>query len=229
MLETVLSNHCSTLKSIFIGDLCYRAEDTFNATLFPTLKRLSLSRWQMDTDLRFTNKYLKLLGPNLEIFELDFTVYDQGGVSWKAFGSAVEIWLTELGKAAISRGAALQGVRIHFDPNDYSLTLEDGYPWDKMDQLRAEVFAPLHLSLEYTTPPIRKEDWLVYVNSNGQDLENCRTITSPRVDTSLVCGEWEEGEEKDDSILPLEPPGYYGQDIRQYFVQQQKAPSNHRV
>jgi hypothetical protein len=90
ILESLLFEHRDTLESITIGDLCYRAEDTFNATRFQVLDGLSLSRWQMTPDSHFEAKYLTLLGPSLRMFQLDLTTYDQGGESWNAFGTAVE-------------------------------------------------------------------------------------------------------------------------------------------
>jgi hypothetical protein len=78
------------------------------------------------------------------------------------------------------------------------------------------VFAPLGLALEYATPPIAKEDWLSYVNGNREVHNDVRITRNSRVNE--VPSEGWDGVDGNDSQLPLEHPGFYGEDIRQYFT-----------
>jgi hypothetical protein len=159
-LEASLLQHRNTLESIIIGALRYDSDYIFDATSFTVLKRLSFSRWQMPKDLQFTATHLKLLGPKLQTFQWDFTDnYPHDGLAWNAFGSKEETWVSEFGKAALAHRLALQNVRIMFKPDRW-YSIDTGYPWDRMDRVRDEVFAPLRLELEYTTPPLTKERWL---------------------------------------------------------------------
>jgi hypothetical protein len=128
--------------------------------MFPQLEVLRLSRWQMEKDLEFSCEEANvLLAPNLETFGWDFGVYPH--TSWTDFGNKEEDWLRGLAKAAITRKAALKRIEITYspDPDLWGVKEEDGYPWDRMDRIRDEI-RPCGITLEYSEPPLSKEDWL---------------------------------------------------------------------
>jgi hypothetical protein len=181
MFESWLLIHSETLRHIKIGYLSRRGSDRlFNATCFPNLEFLQLSRWQMPPSLtfKFRPEDVIVLGPKLRTFSWDFSVYDQHSESWLDFGENEVEWLRQLAEAAVASKAALQTIRIHFTPDfPWNTTEEMGYPWDRMDDLREQTMKPIGLELSYNEPSITKVKWLEYIKTGTRDVGNLGAST----------------------------------------------------
>ncbi|KAF2736402.1 hypothetical protein EJ04DRAFT_597134 [Polyplosphaeria fusca] len=166
-----------SLKTISIGSLNHSGgEDKhiFNATHFPNLESLTLSRWQMGDGMSqlkpFSAGCANLLGPRLTHFKWKFNTDDwEYSKAWNDFGAREEAWVRELGKHAIARKAALKTVEIEFRPQEFERKESDGYPWDRMDRVRDEVMRPNGMDLVYCDPHISKENWLRDVRKRALD------------------------------------------------------------
>jgi len=112
MFHSMLLMHKDTLKTIDIGYLSSSGRGRlFNASDFPRLEVLRLSRWEMEENLEFSSTEADLLlAPNLKTFGWDFSIYDQHSESWTDFGKREERWVRELARAAIERKAALKKI-----------------------------------------------------------------------------------------------------------------------
>ncbi|EAW10949.1 uncharacterized protein ACLA_065830 [Aspergillus clavatus NRRL 1] len=168
MFGTWLSIHRETLRSIDIGYLSSDgAGRLFGATAFPKLEVLTLSPHQLGAWRSRTASEWRvspaadadcLLAPRLHTFGLDFSIYDQHSEAWTDFGDAEERWVREFAKVAVARKAALRKIMITFTPEPWGLSREDGYPWDRMDQI-CEDLRPHGLVLEYNEPVLTKDEW----------------------------------------------------------------------
>lgn len=171
MFTTWLYPHRETLRSIYIG---YLSGDSigalFNASAFPELETLTLSRWQIGHYNRTTGlpelTYApdtadQLLAPNLHTFTLDFSLFGQHDELFTDFMDPEEQWVRAFARDALARNSKLRTIKIHFTPIDHfaSGMQEGGYPWDRMDKLRDE-FSPHGLVIEYNEPTVTKKEWL---------------------------------------------------------------------
>ncbi|KAJ5215030.1 F-box domain protein [Penicillium chermesinum] len=166
-----LAVHKETLKNIYIDLLGFPHGLSFRACDFPYLETLRLSRTQICEDPRNRNFEWKpeyadlLLGPQLHTFGLVFGVMGHSLIN--NWGSMEEEWIRQLAKAASERGSALRAIEINFSPVNPYPNLKQGvyseweyvYPWDRMDQLGAEILQ-YGVTLRYTPPPWTKEEWL---------------------------------------------------------------------
>ncbi|KAL1613195.1 hypothetical protein SLS60_001427 [Paraconiothyrium brasiliense] len=150
--ENWLLMHKDTLKHISIGDISQHSDRrSFNATLFPHLEYLKLSRWQMHgARVEFRTEDADLIGPRLKTFCWDFTGDFGNAYVWWEFGKAEALWLEKFAKEAIARKAVLQTFEILFDPDRCS-TVDAVWPWDLMDDLRERVFRPNAMDFVYAT------------------------------------------------------------------------------
>ncbi|KAF2794133.1 hypothetical protein K505DRAFT_324955 [Melanomma pulvis-pyrius CBS 109.77] len=227
--ESWLSIHSATLKSVDIGYLSSGGSSRlFNATLFPNLESLKLSRWQqgrswhLDQPLPFTADDANVLGPKVKFFGWDFGIYDQHSESWDAFGANEEAWLTCLVETAAVQKAALKKIKIYFTPDPFETKEEDGYPWDRMDRVRDGACRKYNIELEYNDPPMVKWQWLDSVNPEvqrenerlmGMYDEHITHLEEQARRESAV----EESNVEDETEIEIERPGYHGRDIREFF------------
>lgn len=214
MFQSWLSIHREAIKTINIGYLSRDGgsnKHIFDATLFPNLESLRLSRWQMGPSgalLPFSAENACLLGPKLKLFGWSFVINDQHSESWNDFGVKEEEWIRELGNAAIARKAALKMIEIQFWPDYWYETGGEEYPWDRMNHVRDGLLRPNGIDLCYNTPVISRENWLL-----GRE----RASKQPPSDEIESENETETKTEEVET-RPTTPPGYYGRDIREYFV-----------
>lgn len=200
LFESWLLVHRFSLKHVKMGYLSHRGSHRlFNATLFPNLEFLGLSRWQMDNSITFFPEDSIVLGPSLKTFHWDFSIYDQHSESWDSFGEAEVNWLRGLAEFAVSQKAALAKFEIDFTPDQYYFSTEEtGYPWDRMDNLRDGILRPLGIDLVYNKPLISKSEWLQFLNDK-------RIAEQPE---------------------PEPQPDYQGGDIRDYFIKTENRQEN---
>ncbi|RAL01101.1 uncharacterized protein BO80DRAFT_425079 [Aspergillus ibericus CBS 121593] len=160
MFETWLRKHQTTLRSLTMCGLPGDNVDerAFNASAFPHLESLRLSRWNMGTKLWLSDTDAdELLGPSLKTFTWDFRkLADQKG-SWMDFGEEEENWIRAFARAAVERKAALKSIRIAFSSFDRGQGTI-GYPWGRMARVRDE-FEPDGLIVTWDTPVLIGEDW----------------------------------------------------------------------
>ncbi|KAJ5948450.1 hypothetical protein N7454_001757 [Penicillium verhagenii] len=166
-----LSIHKETLKTIYIDLLGFPHGLSFNASKFPLLEVLRLSRTQICEDpwnreFEWNPIYADLiLGPSLHTFGLVFGVMGQSLIN--NWGHKEEEWIRQLATAAWKRKAPLKKIEIVFSPVNPYPNLKQGiysdweyvYPWDRMDKLGVEI-QRFGLTLEYSAPPWTKEEWL---------------------------------------------------------------------
>jgi hypothetical protein len=221
LFETWLLVHSTTLTYIDIGYLRSPSR-LFNATLFPNLEFLRLSRWQMHTPVQFVDEEDgNILGPALKTFSWSFTIYDQHSEGWRSFGDAEENWVRRLGECAARRGAGLEKIEILFRPDDYWGTKEEmGYPWDRMDRVRDEILRPNGVELVYSEPLISRDAWLEFVRrKKGEDGEDEVVEEDGAEDQrSIEADEWE----NEEVLGPELQSAYQGEDIREYFISMPK-------
>jgi len=227
MFESWLIVHRDTLKSVDIGYLSKAGSNRlFNATLFPNLESLKLSRWQQgrtwqsDELIQFTADDANVLGPKLKFFGWDFGIYDQHSEDWNAFGEGEEAWVTALAKTAIAQKRPLKTIRICFAPEYWGSSKQDGYPWDRIDRVRDEICKPNGIELNYTKPTILKWAWLEYLEETERANRDEREGGLPGVEATVEeeSGEEMEGKEAEEIM----EPGYYGRDIREFFAPVQR-------
>ncbi|OOF95627.1 hypothetical protein ASPCADRAFT_405398 [Aspergillus carbonarius ITEM 5010] len=160
MFETWLQKHETTLRTLTLCGLPSDSanECAFNASAFPHLESLRLSRWNMGTKLWLSDTDAdKLLGPSLKTFTWNFrSLSDQKG-SWKDFKEEEENWLRAFARAAVAKKAALKSIRIAFSPYD-SAQGTVGYPWGRMARVRDE-FEPFGVIVTWDAPVLEGDDW----------------------------------------------------------------------
>ncbi|KAJ5672376.1 hypothetical protein N7507_001503 [Penicillium longicatenatum] len=171
-----LSIHKETLKTIYIDLLGFPHGLSFNASNFPLLEVLRLSRTQICADpwnreFEWDPVYADLiLGPSLHTFGLVFGVMGHSLIN--NWGHMEEEWIRQLAIAAWKRKAPLKKIEITFSPVSPYPNLKQGtysdweyvYPWDRMDKLGVQI-QRYGLALEYTAPPWTKEEWLSEVRT----------------------------------------------------------------
>lgn len=171
-----LAIHKETLKTIYIDLLGFPHGLSFDASNFPLLEVLRLSRTQICEDpwnreFEWNPVYADLiLGPSLHTFGLVFGVMGHSLIN--NWGHMEEEWIRKLAIAAWKRKAPLKRIEITFSPVSPHPNLKQGtysdweyvYPWDRMDKLGAQI-QRYGLTLEYTAPPWTKEEWLSEVRT----------------------------------------------------------------
>jgi hypothetical protein len=226
MFESWLLIHSETLRHISIGYLSRNGSDRlFNATRFPNLEFLQLSRWQMPPSLtfKFRPEDVNVLGPKLRTFSWNFSIYDQHTEGWLDFGEKEVEWLHQLAEAAVASKAVLRTIKIQFAPDfPWDTTEEMGYPWDLMDDLREQVMRPIGLELSYNQPSISKVKWLERIRAGTLEARNlsASTDTSESEQPEVVDNDSEADEEVSE---PEIWSAYQGQDIRDYLVLRPRA------
>jgi hypothetical protein len=227
MFTTWLLIHRETLTHVSLGTLRESGNNRlFNATLFPNLEFLQLSRWEMASPVQFRIEDAdSILGPSLKTFSWAFFVQS---VYWKGipFGKDDISWVRQLVETAIVRKAALTTVEIVLPNGLYYFDKEDEAerPWEAMFDMRDKVMTPNGITLIYNAPTISKEEW---------DLENTkyndawRDWIAPAIheleDPQSELGDDQDDQDELDSILS---DGYYGESIRQYFLPRVELISN---
>lgn len=227
MFTSWLLIHRDTLKSVDIGYLrCDNNFEVFDATRFPRLEYLRLSRHAMPRDLIFRSNDTNILGPRVKTFGWDFSIYDQHSESWTAFGEREELWVSELVKAVVAQRAALKEIVITFTPDSWDIKREWGYPWDRMIRVRDGIATPNGITLRWNEPKLSREGWLEELKRQEDFRENLRNGIQPEqheehVDdyTSTVAIEepalsTESSEEGDFQAFE---PFQANRDIRDYF------------
>jgi hypothetical protein len=173
-LTDLLLVHAETLKSVDITHVV-KVSNLFNATLFPNLEFLRLSRWHMEGPLVFNQEYAKILGPRLKTLVWNFKdhAFVQGYLLLDNFGEDEETWLRELVTAAAD--SELSQVQVEFTPVRNKLmtwyVYDSGaaYPWDRMDNVRDSIMQQVGISLTYNKPSISKQQWLGYTDDWGPE------------------------------------------------------------
>jgi hypothetical protein len=233
MFESWLLIHRYTLTYVDITELSRHGNKrVFNATLFPNLEFLRLSRWQMDIPLKFSATDSNLLGPKLKTFSWDFSINEQGNVSWCAFGASDANWLRELAAFAVSHKAALEKIEILFTPERYNnITKEMGYPWDLMDSLRDEILKPSGRNLVYNQPVRSKDEWLKFVRTGEWETELITTHERKSNSNRWTDFDWirakKAKEKKQKEVAELFEfelqQSYHNKDIRGYLARKPEA------
>jgi hypothetical protein len=217
LFESWLMVHKETLKHISIGYLSNRGSNRlFNATLFPNLEFLQLSRWQMHLPVQFSAEDANVLGPRLKIFGWDFNIYDQHSESWTDFGEPEASWIRELAKIAIARKAALKTIKIQFSPDRWGTAETMGYPWDRMNSVRDQLLRPNGIDLIYNEPELSKEGWLEHIKAEKAWTAESEVLESVH---NMVQNEQPGSAEEETEVAePVMQTGNHGQDIRKYLV-----------
>lgn len=226
MFENWLLIHRHTLTHIDIGYLRGPSR-LFNATLFPSLEFLRLSRWQMRSPVQFSTEDANVLGPRLKTFSWNFNIHDQHSEDWSAFGEPEANWVRDLAKCAAERKAVLAMVEIQFDPNSFWGTKEEmGYPWDRMDKVRDQTLKPNGMYLVYSEPPIDRDAWLKYVRTGKVDAGLfCEGADEASINHAAE-DQHSNGPDEQENAGMDEPElqsAYHGEDIRGYFVRKPKT------
>ncbi|KAI1461772.1 hypothetical protein F4805DRAFT_413318 [Annulohypoxylon moriforme] len=172
MFGSWLSIHKEVLEDIHIGYLAAGSKGKIiDLSQFTALKALSLSRYSFSDELQYCATDAKLLlAPNLESFTWSFSIYDQHCESWDAIGEKEELWLQQFAKIAASQSTPLKRIHIIFDPDYWGYSIQDGYPWDRLDRVK-ESCRQLNIELTYTKPAITKEEWLKHVEEERRASE----------------------------------------------------------
>ncbi|KAF2709129.1 hypothetical protein K504DRAFT_295783 [Pleomassaria siparia CBS 279.74] len=171
MFESWLLIHKDTLKHVDIGYLSAKGSSgPFNATLFPNLEYLKLSRWQTHQgSVQFKADDANVLGPKLGTFCWGFGIFDQHSEGWLDFGEPESSWIRDLVNAAVACKSVLRTVEIQFSPDQWDTDYGMIYPWDLMDRLGDEVLRPKGMNLVYNDPPISRENWLEKLQTRGRE------------------------------------------------------------
>lgn len=213
MFEPWLLIHRETLKHVELGYLSiYGSRRVFNATLFPNLEFLKLSRWQGQGQepLQWNAEDANILGPKLETFCWDFDYCEAHSTDWSTFRESESSWIRELANTAVSRKAALRTIQIQLPPHYWNTDEGIKYPWKSIDYLTDDVLRSKGINLVYNEPPsqmqtggkegITANEWFESVQFRGRER---RTVEDQATESS------EEAEYE----------GWYqGEDIRKYLV-----------
>jgi hypothetical protein len=223
MFEDWLLIHQHSLKHIDIGYL-HSFSRLFNATLFPNLEYLRLSRRQMHSPIRFSAEDSNILGSNVKTFAWDFTINDQHSEGWCDFGEAEAKWIQDLAECAASRKAALKRIEIQFSPDYWDTVEEMGFPWDRMNRVRDETLKTRGIELVHNQPSIERDSWLKFVRSKNIDGEG---DGDEEIEDNGADDEQESAADEHDVADLLEPEfrgAYQGEDIREYLVSKANNP-----
>ncbi|KAJ5918208.1 hypothetical protein N7454_010583 [Penicillium verhagenii] len=160
LLRKMLDEHKDTLTTLSIGPLSVSGRGRLaNLSDLSALHTLSLSRWQLGDELDVSSDVASLLlGPCLELFVWDFTIYDQNYQKWSDFGTRESVWIMNLAQQAVERRLPLKEIRIQFSPESPTSDDED-YPWDFIDDLDLQ-FRSRGIGLTYSEPTMSKEAFL---------------------------------------------------------------------
>ncbi|KAF2848278.1 hypothetical protein T440DRAFT_481107 [Plenodomus tracheiphilus IPT5] len=230
--EYHLLPHKHTLKHLSIGYLSIRGSpNIFNATLFPALESLSLSRWQTHSGIppSFLPHDADILGPKLHTFTWDFDgffqLYDPSQSSgWFNFGDQETEWVCALVRCVAQSGAALKRIRIRFTLEEWRGVMREGmaYPWEKLEELRDGVCKENGVEFVFDEPLISREAWVTFVGKRmlgmvlasdfGED-----GIFDGAVGTERRSAAAEEQEAKNMLEFELQH-AYQGEDIRGYLT-----------
>lgn len=114
MLRAMLSPHIETLKSVGIGVLSDQGSgQLFDASEFPKLERLGLSRSVMPKEVVFSPADASLLlGPRLKNLEWDSRIDHTEETSYIRFDEKAEGRLREFLRVAVNRKVALKNVAM---------------------------------------------------------------------------------------------------------------------
>jgi hypothetical protein len=163
MFTTWLLIHRETLTHVSLCILRGSSNNSlFDATLFPNLEFLQLSRWEMASPVQFRIEDAdSVLGPSLKTFSWAFFMagyYDEEGIS---FGKNEISWVRQLVETAIARKAALTTVKIVLPEELYYFNKEEQAerPWEAMFDMRDKVMMPNGITLIYNAPMISIEEW----------------------------------------------------------------------
>jgi hypothetical protein len=159
-----LARHAGSLKAVHISYLDREWNHfIFDATRFPCLETLHVSRWVMHLSLIFTPEAANLLGPAVHTLVWDFDAIDPypgWRLGWDMFGNKEEMWLSRLAQTAITHGAALRHIHVIFTPsftaNAWDIeNLRPEYPWDRMDRVRDTLLGKF--TLTYNKPVFQRD------------------------------------------------------------------------
>jgi hypothetical protein len=154
--EQLLEPYRSSLKNISIGHLLTGGGKTINLTSFTELSTLTLTRTQLDCTPEVASS--TLLAPKLHAFTLDFGHYGTRGQEWANFGQEQVEWFLKFAELAAAQKSALKTIAIVFNPAEWSAPSSRegfeavGYPWDRMDDLKAKL-RPLGIDFKYSPMP----------------------------------------------------------------------------
>jgi hypothetical protein len=181
MFESWVLIHKETLTRVVIGYLSNAGSNCLlNPKLFPNLDYLQLTKFQMVDPLVFSSEDANVLGPSLRTFAWNFSYNDVADESWWNFREPEANWVRELAKTAVSRKAALTKIKIIFETRSLWKTTEDmGYPWDRMDMVRAQTLRPNGMDLVYNKPFVSKDVCLHYIKTGEFEAEGPETVFIP--------------------------------------------------
>jgi hypothetical protein len=213
MFQSWLSVHSQSLKSINIGYLSLNGGENkhiFDATLFPALESLTLSRWEMSHShglWPFTAENEKLLAPQLKIFGWNFYINDQHTETWSDFGDDEVAWLRQLAKCALVRKAALRTIKIGF--HHWGWECAEEYPWARMVNIRDELWKTSGIEVVGETPRMSESEW-----------RKRQLLAEAYEEAQQVRGESRNADSHSELELDFRVerrPEFYGRDIREYF------------
>lgn len=222
--EYWLLAHKETLIHVEISCLYHcRSNRFFNATLFPKLEFLQLSRWQTVRHLRDSRaEFGDLLGPSMKMLCWDFTAKGYNP-DISPFGEDEAWWIRTLAETAFERKAALTTLRIKYSLDDhFKCGGMREYPWEDMSNIRNHL-STLGISLVYDNPPVSKDQWMTYGN-NGSDpyvnfWKDVRPGSSVRAYKQTIVSNEEEDLKLKSLYNDLLTRGlYHGQDICRYLL-----------
>jgi hypothetical protein len=157
--ESRLFVHKDTLKHLCLSGVRGNADGSlFNASHFPVLELLKLSKWPRRPPMAsYDDRHSLILGPKLHIFCWEFTLNNVGIGSFGDFGNDDCLWLENFAKAAAALKAPIKRIIICFQLNvrQHDLGTRDvnsvEYPWDKLDTVRDEILRPRGIDLTHMT------------------------------------------------------------------------------
>ncbi|KAJ5549043.1 hypothetical protein N7513_006277 [Penicillium frequentans] len=160
LLRKMLQEHKDTLTTLSIGPLSLSGRGKLaNLSDLSALHTLSLSRWQLGGELDVSSDAaFQLLGPSLELFVWDFTIYDQNSQKWSDFGTRESLWIMNLAQKAVERRSPLKEIRVQFAP-ELPTSDDEDYPWDFIDDLDTQ-FRLQGVTFTYNEPTMSKEAFL---------------------------------------------------------------------
>jgi hypothetical protein len=225
MLENWLLIHRNSLKHIAIGILSWGGgQRRFNATIFPNLEFLRLSRWQIESPVQFSLEDSNVLGLRLKTFVWDFSIFGGHRESWRDFGEAEANWVRELAECAVSHKAALTNIIIQYKPYEcpHESTEEMDYPWDRIETINNQTLKPNGLHLSYDKPPISRDRWSDLVMA-GKCESGCVGTCDDDAAEAMVFDAAEYEQSSTDEEMKSPAWTYEGEDIRRYMIEMPRA------